>query len=449
MKSVSRFALALAVASMSLTSAAGWAADEKPKKEKGKKEKAPEPLKLSLSKEFQAVYNPAVQEYTKKKDDPAAQAALKAAWPNIKAAIMNDDDRYQAGNLAQVIGVQTKDTPLRVEAVDLLIASTRTPANERATAYYIKGAIGFESKDWPTAIDNMKIAYDQGFRQNLVEGGLEMLVGEALAQQGKYPEALDWMKKSQEGSKVAGAKPLPSNFLAKAANFALRTKDYQYIGPWFQDLVRANPGVDYWHDGLMQAYKYLPDLDSQEVLDLMRLLRANGAMKYEQNYAAYVTDSVAAFYPIESKAVLEEGFAKGTISRTNLTYKGRYEDVNAKLQLDPFSVAQLDKDIASAKTGYEAAVSGDIALSVGEYAKAKASYENALSLGNIVDNKERKDLTERTTMRLGIAKVKLGDLAGAKADFAKIVSPGRKAVADYWLIYVEQLEKAPAPAPAG
>jgi hypothetical protein len=46
--------------------------------------------------------------------------------------------------------------------------------------------------------------------------------------------------------------------------------------------------------------------------------------------------------------------------------------------------------------------------------------------------------------------VKLGDLAGARADFAKISSPTRRVIADYWVIYLDHLAKAaPAPAPAG
>jgi tetratricopeptide (TPR) repeat protein len=449
MKSVSQFALAVAMASLSLTASAGvWAAEEKPKKEKkekAKKEKAPAPLKLALSKEFTAVYNPVVAVYTKKRD-AASAAVAKESWPTIKAAIMNDDDRYQAGNLAQDLArMLNNDSALRLDAIDLLITSARTPDTEKNIAYYVRGAMAFDARDWPTAVTNLQKSYDMGFRQNNVEGGTELLLADAFAQQGKLPEAIAWMAKSEQGSKVAGAKPLPGNFDAKLANFALKTKDYRYIGPAMQGLVRRNPTVDFWHDSLMQTYTYV-ELDSQEVLDLMRLLRTVGAMKYQQNYSAYATESIAAFFPTEVKGLLEEGFAKKTISDKNATFGPLYKEVQEKLNVDPFSVAQLDKDIAGAKTGFDAAVSGDIALSVGEYARAKGAYETALAKGGIVDPKDRKDLTERTTMRLGMAKMKLGDMAGARAEFAKVTSPGRRAIADFWVIYLDQLTKA---APAG
>jgi hypothetical protein len=449
MKSVSKLALAFAFASLPMTSA--FAADdaakaEKPKKEKkGAKEKAPEAKKLALSKEFQAAYNPVVQAYVKKKDATTA-AVAKEAWPKIKAAVMNEDDRYQAALLAQDIAAVLNDKPLRNEAIDLLMASTSTPADLKKSAIYVKGAVAYESNDYPAAVTYLTQAYDQGYRQNSVPGGLEILVADSYNQQGKTADALAWMERSLEGSKVAGAAALPVNFYAKGANFALKTKDYKIIHPWMVRLVQANPKPDYWQDALSNTYRFAV-ADSNDALDLMRLMRAVGAMKYEQNYRAYAEDTMIARVPLEVKAVLEEGFASKTITKENATYKGLYQQVLDKLAADPFSLAQLDKDIAAAKTGAELAFNGDTALSVGEYAKAKAAYEAALAKGGIVD-REGKDLSDRTELRLGIAKVKLGDLAGAKAEFAKVTGDKRKSVADFWQIYVDQLAKAAPAAPA-
>jgi tetratricopeptide (TPR) repeat protein len=465
MKSVSRFALAIAAAALTVgATSTGWAADEKPKKQKASKVKPAEPAKLVLSKGFETAYNAVVGPYTKdaavsaygkeaaknpaakpNADVIAAANTAKAGWPGIKAAIANEDDRYQAGNFAQSISTVLGDRDLRIEAMDLLTTSTRTPESEKRTAYYIRGAIAYDAQDWPTAISSMQKSYDMGFRQNAIEGGLEILVADALAQQKKYPEALDWMKKSEEGSKVAGAKPLPGNFDSKAARFALNTKDYNFIGPWMLRLVKKNPTPDYWHDSLMQAYNYV-ELDSQETLDLMRLLRTVGGMKYQQNYSAYATDSIAAFFPTEVKAVLDEGFASGTITKSNATFGGLYNDVTEKLKVDPISPADLDKDLASAKSGYDATATGDIAYSIGDYARAKTAYEAALAKGGIVD-RAGKNETERTIMRLGLAKMKLGDNNGARAELAKIAAPGRKVVAEFWLAYLDQMDKkAAAPA---
>jgi tetratricopeptide (TPR) repeat protein len=440
MKPVSKFVVAFALSALAVTSTStAWAADEKPKKEKkGKKEEAPATLKISLSKEFKAVYDPIVTAYLKAKDATTAATS----WEAMKAAIVNEDDKYQAGVFGTQIGREAKNDAMQREAVDLVLASTLTPADQRVSYTFQKAAMAYDGKDWPTAEIWLIKSHEMGYKSASIAGGVEMLIADALNVQKKYPESLAWMEKSRTASLQPGAVPLPENFYARGANVALKTGDVASISRWMRELVSSKPSPDYWHDALMQTYKYA-DLDSQEVLDLMRLLRTVDGMKYEQNYSAYATDALIAFFPTEMKAVLEEGFAKGTISKTNATFGGRYNDVLEKLKIDSYSVKVLDQDIASAKTGAASAFAGDIALSVGEYARAKGAYEAALAKGSIMD-KDGKDLSERTVMRLGIAKLKLGDLAGAKGEFAKIVSPGRKAIGDYWALYADLMEKGAA-----
>jgi tetratricopeptide (TPR) repeat protein len=446
MKSVSRFALALAVSSLSLTASAGaWAADEKPKKEKGKKgkeEAAPAAPQAALSKEFRAVYEPVVKAYTKDKN--AVTAA--ASWETIKAAIKTEDDRYQAGLFGYQIGGEAKNDAMRNEAMDMVIASTFTPADQRAAYTFQKAAVAYDKQDWPNAETWLIKAHEAGYKSPSIKGGVEWLVADSLFRQKKNEAALDWIQKSLDSSKRAGALALPDNFFVRSANIALATRQGPVVAKWMQELVRSQPTADFWQDGVSQTLKFY-DLDVQETLDLMRLLRMVGGMKYEGNYLNYATPSMAAFFPVEIKALLEEGFNSNTISKSKLTFKDLYDSVDEKLKVDPFSLAQLDADIAAAKSGFDSANAGDIALSVGEYAKAIASYEKALAAGSIVD-REGKDLADRTVMRLGMAKAKTGDFAGARAALAKVVTPSRKTVADFWSIYIDQLEKGAAPAAA-
>ncbi len=121
MKSVTKLALFAALGA--LTVSPTFAADaEKPKKEKkGAKEKAPAAVKRAYSKEFQAAYGPAGK-LLQKKDNVGA----KAMWPQIKAAVINDDDRYEAGLFAYNVGRDTADTAMQNEGLDLLIASPAT-----------------------------------------------------------------------------------------------------------------------------------------------------------------------------------------------------------------------------------------------------------------------------------------------------------------------------------
>lgn len=452
MKSVSRFALAFAAASMSLTAASGaFAADEKPKKEKkdkkGKEEAAPAAFQPNPSKEFRAVYDPVVKEYTKSKD--AAVAA--GNFPAIKAAIKTEDDKYMAGIFGLQMSRETKNDAMRAEALDLALESTVTPADARAQYTFSKGATAYDAKDWPTAQTWLIKAQELGYKANTQPGGVEALIGNTYNFEKKNIEALEWYAKAIDSGKAPGATPVEPGFYGTVANVALSTKQFPIIHTWLQKLVRYRNLPTDWSEALRNTY-VTADLDSQETLDLFRLMRVAKAMNQQMHYSAYVTDAMIALYPVEMNGVLEEGFAAKTITPQNLTFKNLKEDIDAKLASDPFSLAVLDKDIAGAKTGADAAFAGDLALSVGEYGRAKTAYEAALAKGGMIGPKDGKDFTERTKFRLAVAKAMSGDAAGARADFANVQQPGYRVISDYWLIRLDQqaaAATATAPAPAG
>jgi hypothetical protein len=447
MKSVSKFALAYALGAfamvpLAVTPAAAQQDDKAAKsgkqdknEKKGKDKNAkkgqdkPAPaFQPKLSKEFGAVYNPIISAYVKSKD----AAAAAAAWPSIKAVIKTEDDRYQAGVFGFEIGRGAKNDAMQGEAIDLVIASTSTPADLRNGYTYMKGAFAYDAKNWAVAETSLIKAHAGGHKANTVPGGIEMLIADALSQQ----------------KKVVGAAALPSNTYTKAANFAIKSKNNTLISKWMKTLVRTNPSADFWHDALIQSYNSL-NYDPQETLDLMRLLRKVGAMKYEQNYGIYVDAADKRRLPAEVVSVLNDGFKAGTISKTNLRFSEDFKDAETRLATDRAQLGAVERDAQNAKTGYDAMLSGDILLSHGESAKAAAIYEAALAKGGMVD-REGKDQTDRALTRLGIAKLYLGDSTGARAAFGKVTSANRREIADYWLIHMDNAAVAPAaPAPVG
>jgi tetratricopeptide (TPR) repeat protein len=445
MKSVSKFALVLALGAFSVVPLAGVQAAEKEekaaKKDKKGKEKPAPAFQPKLSKEFAAVYNPIVSTYVKSKDS----AASVAAWPNIKAAIKTEDDRFQAGVFGTQIGREAKNNAIVADGVDLVLASTSTPADQRAIYTFQKAAIAYDAKDWPNAEIWLQKAHSAGYKSTAIQGGVEMLISDAMVQQKKYPEALDWLQKSIDASKVAGAAALPANTYARAANIAIKSKQNPLISKWMKTLVRSNGSADFWHDALIQSYSSV-NYDVQETLDLVRLLRRVGAMKYEQNYGMYVDAADKRRLPAEVVSVLDEGFKAGTISKTNLKFSEDYNDAKTRLTADRALLGTVERDAQNAKTGYDAMLSGDILLAYSEYAKAAAIYEAALAKGGMAD-RDGKDQTDRALTRLGIAKLNMGDAAGARAAFGKITSANRRELADYWLIHMDQAAaKAAAPA---
>jgi hypothetical protein len=127
----------------------------------------------------------------------------------------------------------------------------------------------------------------------------------------------------------------------------------------------------------------------------------------------------------------------GIIQKTNSFFT---EQLKAASEADAVLRTGWDQDeviALKAAKGMQPSLFGDTMLSYSEYARAQKLYEAALAKGSVVD-KDGIDQSERTRLRLGIAKAMQGDFVGAKADFAAVNEPRRKVIAEYWLIYIAQ-----------
>ncbi len=406
------------------------------KEDKKKKETAAKPIKRNLSKEFQKAYAPAVDALLKKKDLAAAKTAFAAA----EAAIVTPDDRHEAGIYALSLGRELKDVSIQRKGVDLIVASGVADPALKSTYIFQQGLFLYQDKDYPNAEKKLLEAYNAGFRGN----SIEVQISNTYRLQNNYPEAIKWLGKAIEATKAAGGKP-ETQWYAQATNYAMKMKDNAQIVYWGKEMIKADPRPETYHDAIFQ-YQRIADLDNLESLALLRLARRNKAIMFEHEYKQYVEYADARRYPAEVIAVLDEGFAKGTISKNNLTFSEIYN--NAKSVIPELSKS-WDADEKAAKAdpkGFAALLTGDALFSFGQFERAKAMYETALAKGNIID-RDGVNQTDRALTNLAITKVNLGDYAGAKADLAKLTSPKRKGIAEYWLIYIDQQMANPA-APA-
>jgi tetratricopeptide (TPR) repeat protein len=437
MKFVSKFALALSLAGLSLASTQA-VAQEKPKKEKkGKEAAAPAAPKRNYSKPFIAAYTPVVDKLNKAKDP----AGAKADFPALVAAIGTDDDRYEAGILAINIGAGLKDLVFQEQGIDLLLASATTPANIKTEYTFRKGAIAYDGKRYPDAEKFMTDAYNMGHRAN----NIEFLISNAQSQQGKDVDATAWLVKAIDADKAKGT--VNKAYYVRAANLSAKAKNYGGAANWYKQLLATENNADYWHDALAYFDRSLK-FDPEESLDVMRLMRVTNGLRFQQEYAQYL-DSLSYIgvrYPAEAVSVLDEGFAKGVISRNNVTFSEKYNEAKSRLAEDTRTLPGTVAPAKASPKGMLASLTADSFFSHKDYKTAKELYESALAKGPVLD-KDGKDQTDRTRFRLAMSKVMLGDHAGAKADFAMINGANRKAMAEYWNMYIDHMTKAPA-APA-
>jgi tetratricopeptide (TPR) repeat protein len=439
MKLVSKIALALSLVAVSAAPAAYAQSNEKPKKEKKGKQAAPAEVKRNYSKPFIAAYSPVADLLNKKKD----AAAAKAEFPKVVAAIANDDDRYEAGILAINIGAPLKDAAFQEQGIDLLLASATTPANIKTEYAFRKGAFAYDGKNFADAEKWMLQAYNSGHRAN----NIEFLISNAMSQQNKDADAMTWIGKAIEASKASGQ--VNKSYVIRAATLAGKTKNYAGAANFYKELIRAENNSDYWHDSLAFFDRSLT-LNPEESLDLMRLMRVTNGLRFQQEYAGYL-DSLSYIgvrYPAEAVSVLDEGFAKGVISKNNVTFSEKYNEAKGRLAEDTRTLPGTVAPAKASPKGMLASLTADSFYSHKDYKTAKELYETALGKGPVLD-KDGKDQTDRTRFRLGMSKTMLGDYAGAKADFALLTTANRKAIAEYWNIYIDHMMKGPAaPAPA-
>jgi tetratricopeptide (TPR) repeat protein len=433
MKLVSKFALALSLVAVSTAPAAFAQSNEKPKKEKKGKEAAAAPKK-NYSKPFIAAYVPVADLLNKTKD----AAAAKAEFPKVVAAIGNDDDRYEAGILAINIGAGLKDLAFQEQGIDLLIASASTPADLKREYTFRKGAIAYDSKRFADAEKNMLDAYNLGHRAN----NIEYLISNAMSQQNKDAEAIAWIGKAIDASKAAG--PVNKTYVVRAAVLSAKAKNYAGAANFYKDLIIAENNPDYWHDALA-FFDRSRDFNPEETLDIMRLMRATDGLRFQQEYAGYL-DSLSYIgvrYPAEAVSLLDEGFAKGVISRNNVTFSERYNEAKARLAEDTRTLAGTVAPAKASPKGMLASLTGDSFFSHKDYKTAKDLYESALSKAPVLD-KDGGDQTDRTRFRLAMSKTMLGDYAGAKADFDMVTGANRKAIAEYWVAFITHRANAAA-----
>jgi hypothetical protein len=416
------------------------------KEDKNAAKKAPKQAKLNLSKSFIAAYSPVLQ-LLKKSDFAGAYAK----WPAVRAAIASDDDRSEAGIFAYDLGSRmnksgdaalvAKSAALRIEGIDLVLASPRTSSEIRPAYLFQKAAILYDGKDFPNAEKALIDAYNAGYRDNEIE----ILISNAFSQQKKLAEATTWLRTAMANNKAAN-RPIPSSWLAQGGNYALKMNDNKGASVWFKEYLIAEKSPSAWHDALA-TFNASPELELIETLDIFRLMHLTNSLKFEQEYRGYIETIDSRRYPSESLRVIQEGLDKNFIKPSaNITQA--LNEVKALVASDASNASQSEASSRKSANAYDSLLTGESYMNLRNFAKAQEMYELAISKGQVRD-REGKDQTARLYLHLAMAKIHQGNYASAKADLAKIPAGNRKNIAEYWGLFADQqLAKSAAPAPA-
>ena len=447
MKSISKTAIA-AVLALGVTAGAPAFAQKKDEKAAAqpaiKMSKEARAAQAEVVNTFNTVVIPANQAFVAAKT-PENKAALVAALQSMdpklaafEAIAKTPDEQYVAGSLRYtkeraLVATQNDGNAKAQQAgmatvapvLDRLLANPSVPAKAQGEYAYDRAWIALNQRQFQVASANFEKALANGYN----DPQLRLQIARSKIDGGDVPGGITALNAEIEALKAAG-KPVPADYYTLAINRLYTAKSPEAI-VWTQRWLSAYPTQKNWHDAIMTfgfAGKNPRAVSDTERLDLYRLLDTAGALADENEYFLYADAALKAGVPYETQTVLKTGVSKGKVKTTATNYI----DLNAGAQ----KAIREDTPLAQLDTRARSAPNGELALQTGDGYLGQGNNAKAVELYKVAQSKGVKDADGLMT-RLGIAQLRSGDKAGAKASF-QAVTGTRKDVATLWLTYLEQ-----------
>ncbi|MBG75510.1 hypothetical protein [Qipengyuania pacifica] len=409
----STLALAVSIAAGGMVAASAFEAPAFAQKEKKSQPK--------YSKAFIEAYKPLE---TMASAEPVDYASIKAAVPGLVAAAENNDDRFAAGSFIYATAVKAEDQPTALQGMEMMLQSGNVPAENLGQYNFVAGQLAYAANDYAKARPYFEAAAEAGY----TERDPLIFVAESYFAEDQAQQGLNYLSQIIE-SKVAAGEPVDEAWLkrglAQAYNNNLKEEANKY-STWY---VSQYPSSESWGDAVAIQLN-TGGYQQPETLDLLRLGQRAGALRDGNVYREYVDAADYRRLPAEVVAVIDEGYAKGSLDKTDPYITDTREQAASRAEADR---ADADKLIADAnKSGATLSTvmaAGDTMLGLKRPADAEAMYTKALSMPSADKG--------MVSTRLGIAQFDQGKFAEAETTF-KSVNGTRKPIADLWAAYASQ-----------
>lgn len=356
----------------------------------------------------------------------AALGGAKAKLDAAAAAASTPGDKLKLAEMTRTYGVLVEDVALQHQGLVQMLDSGLLQPQMVGQVQFLAGVTAYQKADYAGAVKYLQPAMESGYRDQ--QGLLQSVLSDAYKRTGNSAGALQVAQADIAAAKAAGVKPSDAS-IRTALQVAY---DAKQAGPAIDlavQLVQAYPTKASWSSSIA-VVRALGGYQSQELVDLMRLMGRTGSYTDERDYVEYIQAVDPRRLPGEAQRVIEAGTAAGKLRASDPFVTEARSVISGRLSADRASLAGLERDArAAGASGATVSGAGDAFLSYGEPAKAEALYAIAL-------NKPGVD-TDRVLTRLGIAQVDQGKNAEAQASFAK-VSGARKAIAQLWSAYAAQ-----------
>ncbi|QDP18564.1 tetratricopeptide repeat protein [Sphingomonas xanthus] len=350
-------------------------------------------------------------------NDTANIAALAQA---AKAKAKTKDDQYLIAQLQLKAAIAAKNEAAMAEQLQTLVGLDVLPASDANSLRVSLGKIHYNAK----AYDQAAAALEPVIQANPDNVDAITTLAEVRSSQGKGAEAVALVQKAIALKKAAGQKP-DENWYKRAVQLSFNANSPS-TPAMAREWVAAYPSATNWRDAI-RIYQTTSKLDDAALIDTMRLSRATGSLKGENDYFRFANTLVVKGYAGEAKAVLDEGFASKAIDKSSQTFSQLYTLATSRSQGDRASLGASAAKAKAAASARASMTTGDAYYGYGDYQQAVDMYRNALTKSDV-----DKDVAN---LRLGMALARSGDKAGATAAL-NAVGGSQAEIAKLWLAYI-------------
>lgn len=345
-------------------------------------------------------------------------ASVPAKVAAAQAVASKKDDHYMIGQLQLKAALAQKDNAAAATAVDAIAASGFLEPAKSGELYQALGVQFFNAKDFAHAATEFQHAV------SLSPTSPEplKLLAEAQNAQGQGAAGAASLSKALQLASASGQKP-GEDLYKRAVSMAYGAKSPSAVELGRQ-WVAAYPSAESWKNAIA-IYRNYNQPTVGQTLDLLRLMRAAGALTSPSDYATYAQAAADQGNFGEAQIVIDQGIAAKAVDPAS----AQFRDTVAGLKTKPkASAADLAAAATMAKAGQNLLGIGDRYYGLGEYGKAVEVYKQAIAKG--ADANVAK-------LHMGMALARAGDKAGATTALSSVQGPGAE-IAKFWLLYVQR-----------
>ena len=344
-------------------------------------------------------------------------ANMPAKLAAARAVAKTNDDKFIIASLQTKAALNAKDNAAIQAGIEAMQASGSSENPDIAARYSDLGkrfkAAG--QVDQAVVMLGKSLAIDPNYVAALIN------LAAIKDSQGQKAEAVALMQKSFLASKANGVKVEEGNYkFAAGLAYAQRL-------PLANDLARqwfaAYPSPASLRDSI-RIYRDLNRPAQPQLIDMLRLGRADSALSGETDYFALASALVNAGKLAEARTLLVEARTAPNVDAT----KSAFTDLVKRSAAAPTRAA-IDASAKAAMAGANSKAmidAGDGLYGVGAYAEAVPLYRAALTKGGDPG---------LANLHLGMALARSGDKAGATAALNAVTGINAD-VAHYWLMWL-------------